>query len=211
MSFNQNFQTISEFLAEIPVMKMRYWSLNLIILEGDRSNNIIQKPWNMAIFWVPLEIGCSKLGEFLLKETTYSIVPYNFFFSYEATLDNTQNVRPSVPWWLMEFPEFYNSRYMEIIECLITKCSQYFHNIQSIFEHYLHNICTIFEQYLHNICTIFAQYFYNICTIFLKYLHIICRIFGKYLHKICTTRLSCFNVKTNCFSLVRLKVISSLG
>ena len=25
------------------------------------------------------------------------------------------------------------------------------------------------------------------------------------------TRLSCFNVKTNCFSLVRLKVISYLG
>ena len=64
LSFNQNFQTISEFLAEIPVMKMRYWSLNLIILEGDRSNNIIQKPWNMAIFWVPLEIGCSKLISF---------------------------------------------------------------------------------------------------------------------------------------------------
>ena len=79
LSFNQNFQTISEFLAEIPVKKMRYWSLNLIILEGDRSNNNIQKPWNMAIFWVPLEIGCSKLGEFLLKETTYLIVPYIFF------------------------------------------------------------------------------------------------------------------------------------
>ena len=106
LSFNQNFQTISEFLAEIPVMKMRYWSLNLIILEGDRSNNIIQKPWNMAIFWVPLEIGCSKLGEFLLKETTYLIVPYIFFFSCEATLDNTQNVRPSVPWWLLEFSDF---------------------------------------------------------------------------------------------------------
>ena len=79
--FNQSFQTISEFLAEIPVKKMRYWSLNLIILKGDGSVNNVHKPWKMAIFWVPLEIGCSKLGEFLLKETTYVIVPYIFFFN----------------------------------------------------------------------------------------------------------------------------------
>ena len=168
LSFNQNFQTISEFLVEIPVKKMRYWSLNLIILEGDRSNNNIQKPWNMAIFWVPLEIGCSKLGEFLLKEKTYLIVPYIFFFSCEATLDNTQNVRPSVPWWLLEFSDFYS----------LAKAI-YLNNIWTIFAQYLPNICAIFAQYLHNICTIFAQYLHNICTIFAQYLHNICTIFEK--------------------------------
>ena len=41
--FSQSFQTISEFLAEIPVNKMRYWSLNLIILEDDGSDNNAKK------------------------------------------------------------------------------------------------------------------------------------------------------------------------
>ena len=183
MSFNQNFQTISEFLAEIPVKKMRYWSLNLIILEGDRSNNDIQKPWNMAIFWVPLEIGCSKLGEFLLKETTYLIVPYIFFFSCEATLDNTQNVRPSVPWWLLEFSDFYS----------LAKAI-YLNNICTIFAQYLHNICATFAQYLHNICTIFAQYLYNIWTILVNIYTFYVQFLGKYLHKICSILAQYLNI-----------------
>ena len=79
--FNQSFQTMSEFWTDTPVKKMRYWSLNLVILEDDGSNNNVQKPWKMAIFWVPLEIGYSKMGEFLLKETTYVSVPHIFFFN----------------------------------------------------------------------------------------------------------------------------------
>ena len=40
----------------------------------------------MSIFLIPLEIGCSKLGEFLLKETTYLIVPYIIFFRQRASI-----------------------------------------------------------------------------------------------------------------------------
>ena len=94
------------------------------------------------------------------KRNNLFIVPYIFFFSCEATLDNTQNVCPSVPWWLLEFSDFYS----------LAKAI------------YLNNICTIFTQHLCNICAIFAQYLHNICTKFAQYSN----NFGKYLNILCT-------------------------
>ena len=98
---------------------------------------------------------------FFFEGSPYLIVPYIFFFSCKATLDNTKNVRPSMPWWLFEFSDFYS----------LAKAI-YLNNICTIFAQYLHNICATFAQYLHNICTIFAQYLHNICTIYAYHLTI---------------------------------------
>ena len=117
------------------------------------------------------------------KRSNLFIVPYIFFFSCEATLDNTQNVRPSVPWWLLEFSDFYS----------LAKAI-YLNNICTIFAQYLHNICATFAQYLHNICTIFAQYLYNIWTILVNIYTFYVQFLGKYLHKICSILAQYLNI-----------------
>ena len=89
----------------------------------------------------------------------------------------------------MEFPEFYTSRYTKIIECLITKCSQYFHNICSIFVQYF---CILeFLKPPNNISIICIQYMLT----FAKYLLYACNICtwdDWHLHALATIRKSTF-------------------
>ena len=130
-----------------------------------KYGNFLSPTWKRVI----------KTRRISFKRNNYLIVPYIFFFSCKATLDNTQNVCPSVPWWLLfEFSDFYS----------LAKAI-YLNNICTIFAQYLNN----FGKYLHILCTfswkIFAQNMYNISTIFVHNLDNIYIIPAKFLYNIC--------------------------